>query len=149
MPFQKGHAQLPGAGRKKGQPNHSTADIKKLAFSHCADAIAELVRLSKHTNASIRLAASRELLDRGVGKAAQPVTGADGQEPVTVKHIVSWQKWTKEDYEAAEVRIAEVIDIASPHDAVFRHPAPEQVFDALGHAVDALNPRNDVRLLKG
>jgi hypothetical protein len=39
--------------------------------------IEELKRLATDPNPSVRLAACKELLDRGIGKAAQPVTGPD------------------------------------------------------------------------
>jgi hypothetical protein len=55
--------------------------------------VLNLVRLAKHTNAGIRLAACKEILDRGIGRASQPLTSADGQGPVQVAHEVKWQGW--------------------------------------------------------
>jgi hypothetical protein len=64
----------PGAGRKPGIPNRVTADIKALAQSYGPEAIEELVRiLRKSENDNARIAAIKELFDRGYGKAAQAV----------------------------------------------------------------------------
>lgn len=64
----------PGAGRKPGVPNRVTADIKALAQSYGAEAVKELVRiLRKSENDNARIAAIKELFDRGYGKAAQSV----------------------------------------------------------------------------
>jgi hypothetical protein len=76
-------------GRAKGTPNKVTADIKALAQAHGPAAIAKLVVImttSESHTASI--AAAKELLDRGYGKALQGVelTGKDG-EPVAFKQI--------------------------------------------------------------
>jgi hypothetical protein len=76
-------------GRAKGTPNKVTADIKALAQAHGPAAIAKLVAImttSESHTASI--AAAKELLDRGYGKAMQGVelTGKDGQ-PVAFKQI--------------------------------------------------------------
>lgn len=71
MGFVKGHTKL--GGRPRGQPNRATADIKVLAHKHGPDAIAELARLAKHARSEMtRVAAIRELLDRGYGKALSP-----------------------------------------------------------------------------
>jgi hypothetical protein len=62
MGFVKGHAKV--GGRRKGEPNRATADIKALAHKHGPDAIAELARLARHGRSEItRVAAIRELLD--------------------------------------------------------------------------------------
>jgi hypothetical protein len=48
----------------------------------------------------------------------------------------------------AEQGVAKFIDIAAPHDAIGISPS-KQVFDALGHSVDAVDPRKDARVLQG
>jgi hypothetical protein len=76
-------------GRAKGTPNKATADIKALAQVHAADAITTLASiLMKSDSDTARIAAAKELLDRGYGKAMQGVelTGKDGQ-PVAFKQI--------------------------------------------------------------
>lgn len=90
--FQKGHPRV--GGRQLGSLNKSTADIKALAFQHCPKAIAFLVSVieAKTEPTVTKIAAAKELLDRGIGRAAQPQTGADGDGPVEIKHIISWQK---------------------------------------------------------
>jgi hypothetical protein len=77
---QKG-GKRPGAGRPAGVPNKITADIKALAQVHAETAIRELATiLTTAGNAQARIAAAKELLDRGYGKATQyaEVTGKDG-----------------------------------------------------------------------
>ena len=58
-------------GRKKGTPNKSTAQIKQLAQKHGPTAIKALVEILKDVNSPGRIAAAKELLDRGYGKATQ------------------------------------------------------------------------------
>lgn len=62
-------------GRKKGTPNKATADVKALAQVHGPEAIRTLVSLfqNKKSPAAARVAAIKELLDRGYGKAPQAV----------------------------------------------------------------------------
>ena len=65
-PFKKGESGNPG-GRPK-----VIAELRELARAHAPDAINELARLAvKAKSETARIAAIRELLDRGYGKAAQ------------------------------------------------------------------------------
>lgn len=62
-----------GAGRPKGAPNKSTADVKEAAQAFTEDAIstlAEIMRGVEHP-AAARVAAANALLDRGHGKPKQ------------------------------------------------------------------------------
>jgi len=62
-------------GRKKGSLNHVTMDVKALALVHAPAAFAELARLATHAaNEQTRVAAIKELLDRGFGRPPQSVT---------------------------------------------------------------------------
>ena len=66
MTFRKGKSGNPG-GRPK-----VLADVQELARCHTAAIIAELARLAlKGKNENTRVAAIRELLDRGFGKPRQ------------------------------------------------------------------------------
>lgn len=59
-------------GRVKGVPNKATADIKALAALHAEAAMTELARLSVSAESeAARVAAIKELFDRGFGKAKQ------------------------------------------------------------------------------
>src|SRR5262245_54567988 len=67
----------PGSGRKKGTPNKVTAEIKELAQQYGPEAIAELARLATQAESeAARVAAIKELLDRGYGRAMQPIEGS-------------------------------------------------------------------------
>jgi HEAT repeat protein len=82
--FEKGNP-----GRPKGSVNAIPAKIKALCLKAAPEVIAELKRLMQDKNPAIRLAACNALLDRGIGKAAQPIVG-EGEGPVEVRHIISW-----------------------------------------------------------
>jgi hypothetical protein len=50
--------------------------------------IKELARLALHSkNEAVRVAAAKELLDRAIGKAVQPIIGDDDEAPVTIQVI--------------------------------------------------------------
>jgi hypothetical protein len=85
-------------GRVKGTPNKITADVRALAQEYGEDAIRELATiLTTSENHSARIAAAKEILDRGYGKATQSVemAGPDGgpmQFSQIVRRIVDPQK---------------------------------------------------------
>lgn len=62
-------------GRKPGTPNKATADIKALAQVHGEQAIGTLAGMIGDPTLppAARVAAAKELLDRGYGKAGQSV----------------------------------------------------------------------------
>lgn len=69
-------------GRVKGVPNKMTADIRALAQEYGPAAIQTLAQIMQDTEqaAPARVAAARELVDRGYGKAVQQteISGKDG-----------------------------------------------------------------------
>lgn len=80
-------------GRTKGVPNKATLEVKEMARAYGPDAIKELAKLAgliegegKAESEPARIAALNGILDRGYGKPAQAVTGADGDGPI--KHSV-------------------------------------------------------------
>ena len=84
----KGSPRTPGSGRQAGTPNKATAEVKALAQAHAPAAIAELARLATGAESeAARVAAIKELLDRGYGKSAQPVTGEGGEGPVQFQKV--------------------------------------------------------------
>ena len=65
-------------GRKAGVPNKANAKLKALAQKHTPEAIGELVGIMRSSESdAARVSAIKELLDRGYGKARQPITGDD------------------------------------------------------------------------
>lgn len=70
-----------GAGRKKGIPNKATLEIRTIAQKYTEQAVAKIVDLMLNAESEqVRLAAAKELVDRGHGKAPQSVehTGEGG-----------------------------------------------------------------------
>lgn len=68
-----------GAGRPPGAVNKTTADIRALAQSFGADVIARLAHLALNAEAeTAQIAACKELLDRGYGRAVQSLQNLDG-----------------------------------------------------------------------
>ena len=80
-----------GQGRPKGVPNKATADIKAIAQPYGPAAIALLAEMSglvpgiRAEPDAVRVAALRELLDRGFGKATQPISGAAEGPPLAIE----------------------------------------------------------------
>jgi hypothetical protein len=67
----KGGFKAGVTGNAGGRPK-AVAEVRALARAHCPVAIKELARLaSKAKSETARIAAIRELLDRGYGKAVQ------------------------------------------------------------------------------
>jgi hypothetical protein len=90
--------KTPGAGRKPGVPNKATAEIKELARQYGPKAIEELAIMAgllqvadrkPAENDTARMAAAKEILDRGYGKAAQAITGEGGEGPVLIKELLA------------------------------------------------------------
>lgn len=73
-------------GRQTGTPNKVTSELREAAQAYCTEALEELARLAKHAKSeTARVAACRELLDRGYGRATQGIALAGEKDsPVTV-----------------------------------------------------------------
>ncbi len=68
-------------GRTPGTLNKATKDIKALAAPYGEPAVKELARIMTESESdAARIAAAKELIDRGYGKAKQPIdhSSADG-----------------------------------------------------------------------
>lgn len=65
----------PGAGRPKGAPNKATAEVRDVAQGYTNEAVTTLVSifLDKDQPAASRVAAAREILDRGHGRSKQSI----------------------------------------------------------------------------
>ena len=67
----------PGSGRKKGTPNSMTRELKEIARKEAPVLVRELIRLATRAESeAARVAAIKEMFDRGFGKATQPVEGS-------------------------------------------------------------------------
>ena len=99
-------------GRQKGTPNKITADLKKLAGIHGPEAVTAILQLARSAeNEQTRLAAWRELLDRGYGKPAQ-YNEIGGGAPLTL--IVE----TGVPHRAIDPPIVDITPRAVPDDTV-------------------------------
>jgi len=72
-------------GRKKGTPNKATASLKDLARQHTDAALTTLVSVlagGEGVPAAAQVAAAKELLDRGYGKASTILNGDEDGGPI-------------------------------------------------------------------
>lgn len=106
----KGQGSLNPAGRPKG----AIADLQAECRKHAPDAIRVLLEIarSKKARSSARVAAARELLDRGYGRAPQPIDAR-----IMIQHL---SEMSDADLAALEARIisGQTIDVdpdASTH----------------------------------
>ena len=93
-----------GQGRPKGVPNKATAEIKALAQVYGALGIKKLATLGgllvdadgieiRGADSDVaKIAAIKELLDRGFGKAVQPQSGPDGESNPVIEVSYRWAK---------------------------------------------------------
>lgn len=89
-------------GRQKGSLNKSTLEIKALAQAFGPAAIQRLAELAGFAvgddgarmkgaeSEATQVAATKELLDRGYGRAVQPVAGPDGEGPIVTEITYRW-----------------------------------------------------------
>ena len=88
MGLPKGKTNNPN-GRKKGVPNKSTAEIKELAQTYSAKALETLSAIMRNSdNDTARIAAAKELLDRGYGKVVQPMDHS-GSLTLTLEQLIT------------------------------------------------------------
>lgn len=77
-----------GAGRPPGVPNKATAEIKELAREYTVEALEALVGVLRDGGDAAKVSAAKELLDRGYGKARQPIDGDGDGGAIPVAHII-------------------------------------------------------------
>lgn len=76
-------------GRQKGSLNKTTLDIKEAAQKFGPEAVELLLNIARDENGNpaSRVAAIKEILDRGYGKAKQPIVGDEDSPPIQVRAI--------------------------------------------------------------
>lgn len=63
-----------GGGSRKGKPNKANADLRAIAQQYTKEAVEKLVAIMRNGESEqARVAATKEILDRGHGKASQPL----------------------------------------------------------------------------
>ncbi len=81
-------------GRKPGSTNKIAAEIKALAQKHGPEMIEGLLEMARDLEAphASRIAAQKEVLDRGFGKPAQVQihAGEDGEGPIKIEY--TWRR---------------------------------------------------------
>lgn len=75
-------------GRKPGTPNKVGADLRELAQQYTADALEALVSVVRGQDGAAKVAAAREILDRGHGKASLTLDGKLGVALALVAHKI-------------------------------------------------------------
>jgi hypothetical protein len=113
--FKPGTPKPEGSGRKAGQPNHVTVALKKLAQDYGPQSIRKLAEMAgliegvkPVEQSATQLGALRELLDRGYGRAVQPIDADDG-EPLIVNivrysDVAETRQRTNQGVESASAR---------------------------------------------
>ncbi len=82
--FKKGQSGNPG-GRpteKIVTPSGEIVNLRELARSYTLEAVTVIANCIRSNDQKVALAASQTMLDRGWGRAAQAITGEDGEGPV-------------------------------------------------------------------
>ena len=81
MPVPKGQRY---GGRQKGVSNKIGREVRELAQKFGPASIKGLIDIAQDENepTAARVSAYKEVLDRGYGESAQPVTGEGGEGPV-------------------------------------------------------------------
>lgn len=94
-------------GRPKGSKNKAVADIRALAQSYGPDAVDRLYEIMNNNDAppASQVAAARELLDRGFGKATQFIANDPDHPVLNLGPKIDWDKMPKEVLEAAYAQI--------------------------------------------
>jgi|SRR6185436_3094417 len=89
--FKPGKSGNPGGMTKEQRAQ--IAVVRSAALEHCPQAIRELVELMNSTDPKVKLAACNSILDRGMGKPAQAITGGDeGDAPLQLAGVLKLVK---------------------------------------------------------
>ena len=76
-------------GRTKGTPNKATASLKEMAREYTTEALEALLGVLRDSESdAAKVAAAREVLDRGYGKASTVISGDEDGNPATFVHEI-------------------------------------------------------------
>lgn len=100
MVFVKGKSGNPG-----GRPI-AVKEVQTLARSYCVESVQGLIELARNvrTDARARIAAYKEILDRGIGKASQVVRieGDNGSSSITFELVKGATRKSKESSDSKQ-----------------------------------------------
>lgn len=74
-------------GRVKGTPNKATASIRDIAREYTQEAVEALVGVLRDDSPAARVAAAKELLDRGYGKATTVLAGDEDGGAIRITRV--------------------------------------------------------------
>jgi uncharacterized protein DUF5681 len=77
----------PGQSSNPGGRPRTIGEVRDAARAHTVEAIERLAHWMRSNNPKASIAAATALLDRGWGKAAQPLTGEDGGSPIETRDV--------------------------------------------------------------
>src|SRR4051794_5342837 len=83
---EKGQFKPGQSGNPGGRPR-TIGDVRDAAREHTVEAIERLAHWMRSNDPRASIAAATALLDRGWGKAAQPLAGEDGESPVATRDV--------------------------------------------------------------
>lgn len=85
-------------GRQKGTPNKATADVKEAAQAYTAEAVQALAQIMRDSDSdAAKVAAIKEILDRGHGKSKQSLeVDATLQDRRVLDRPLTEEEWSAE-----------------------------------------------------
>ena len=113
-----------GAGRKPRVPNKTGGEIREIARQFGPAAIQRLAQLAdlipgeRADSHAVQIAAMRELLDRGYGRATTILAGADEAPPAVIQF--QWAPASAPDPDVAAPAGATIDDAARPLSLVWQ-----------------------------
>src|SRR5262245_48523712 len=119
----KNAGRRPGAGRKKGTPNIMTRELKEICRLEAPTLVKELIRLATSAESeAVRVAAIKEMFDRGFGRATQPIEGT-----ITAGRLISYGTDIVDQYRRAAEYVDRILKGEKPADLPVQAPTEYQL----------------------